>query len=138
MTLNEFVAQQKRRCYDDVVRGVAPDDARCDEARLKDLHEKGRATMGATGLRPEKVVFEFIFSLESGESEVLVVEVDPPERIVCLPVPEWVVESIWQGEVQGSFHFESHAKELIERFIEVTKAPQDAKWFEPLKPKRRE
>jgi hypothetical protein len=138
MTLNEYLAQQKRSAYDGVLSGVLPHGFRCDGAQLGDLHERGKPTMGTTVLRPDLIVFEFIFSLDSGQSEVLAVELDPPERIVCLPVPEWVVESIWQGEVQGSFHFESDAKMLFGKFATELEPLHNAKWFERQKPKRRE
>ncbi len=138
MTLNEYLAQQKRSAYDDVLSGVAPQGSRCDEARLRDLHERGKPTMGTTVLKPDLIVFEFIFSLDDGQTEVLAVELDPPQRIVFLPVPEWVVESIWQGEVQGSYHFESDAKVLMEEYATELEPLHNATWFEKQKPKRRE
>jgi hypothetical protein len=138
MTLNEFLAQQKSSAYESVLQGVAPHGLRCDQERLSDLHEKGKPTMGTTVLKPDLVVFEFIFSLDDGQSEVLAVELEPPERIVCLPVPDWVVESIWQGEVQGSFHFESDARLLVDKYAKELEPLHNAKWFERQSPKRRE
>jgi hypothetical protein len=94
--------------------------------------------MGTTVLKPDLIVFEFIFSLDDGQTEVLAVELDPPQRIVFLPVPGWVVESIWQGEVQGSYHFETDAKVLMEEYATELEPLHNAKWFEKQKPKRRE
>ena len=56
-------------------------------------------------------------------------EVDPPERIVRMPVPEWVVESVWQGEVDGSYHFESHAYALLEAFTASLDPEENARRF---------
>ncbi len=138
MTLNEYLAQHKRGAYEDVLSGVAPQGFRCDAALLRDLFERGKPTMGTTVLKPELVVFEFIFSLDDGQTEVFTVELDPPERIVFLPVPEWVVESIWQGEVQGSHHFESDARALVANLASELEPLHNAKWFEKQKAKRRE
>ncbi len=138
MTLNEYLARQKRKAYDDILSGVAPHGFRCDVALLRDLIERGKPTMGTAVLKPDLIVFEFIFSLDDAQTEVFLVELDPPERIVHLPVPEWVIESIWQGEVQGSYHFESDAKFLIDKFASELEPLLNAKWFEKQKPKRRE
>jgi hypothetical protein len=68
----------------------------------------------------------------------LQVRVAAPERIVYLPVPEWVVESVWQGEVAGSYQFESDARRLVDKFQEETTTEGNTKWFQKQPPKRRE
>jgi hypothetical protein len=84
------------------------------------------------------VTFEFIFSFSDGQTEVLQVKVTAPERIVYLPVPEWVVESVWQGEVAGSYHFESDARRLVDKFQGETTTEGNTRWFQKQPPKRRE
>jgi len=55
-----------------------------------------------------------------------------------LPVPEWVVESIWQGDVAGSFHFERDAKRLLASFEQELEPDDNQKYFGPQMAKRRE
>ena len=73
--------------------------------------------------------FEFIYSSKGASSTVFQVEVDAPERIVYMPVPSWVIESIWQGEINGSFHFESDARELIDQFTASLQTEANASIF---------
>lgn len=138
MRLNEFLAAEKTRVFESVLAGSKPEGARCDEALLRALHEKGRATMGTTVLKPWLISFEFVFSMDDGQTEVLAIELDPPERIVHMPVPEWVVENVWQGDVQGSYQFESDAAALVAGFSGELGVEANAKWFERQQPKRRE
>ena len=138
MTLNEFLAQRKNEMLAQISSGQIPSLGSYDQALLRDLQAKGSPQIGTAVLKPGLIVFEFIFSLAEGQTAVFPVEVVPPERIVHLPVPEWVIESVWQGEVQGSFHFESHARELLAKFQEEIHPSNNAKWFERQPPKRRE
>jgi len=138
MTLNEFVAKTKREVFDDIVAGRQPGVGQCDQAALAALRAKATPQMGTTNFEPDALTFEFIFSFSDGQTEVLQVRVTAPERIVYLPVPEWVVESVWQGEVAGSFHFESDARRLVDKFQGETTTEGNAKWFQKQPPKRRE
>lgn len=138
MKLNEFLAAEKTRAFEAVRAGSSPAGMTCDEARLKALFEKGKPTMGTTVLKPWLVSFEFVFALDDGQTEVISIELVPPERIVHMPVPEWVVENVWQGDVQGSYQFESDAKALVERFSDELGEEANAKWFGRQQPKRRE
>ena len=54
-----------------------------------------------------------------------------------MPVPSWVVESIWQGDIDGSYHFESEATELVAEFIEVLKREGNLAQFGDKAPTRR-
>lgn len=72
--------------------------------------------MGATNYEPDAILMEFIYPDPKGSAVLLSVRVSAPERIVFMPVPEWVVESIWQGEIAGSYHFEGDALRMIEEF----------------------
>lgn len=138
MRLNEFLAVEKRRAFEAVLTGSKPVGMRCDEGRLKALFEKGKPTMGTTVLNADQISFEFVFTLDDGQTEVLSIVLDPPERIVYMPVPEWVVENIWQGDVQGSYQFESDAAKLVAAFGDELGRDANAKWFKRQQPKRRE
>jgi hypothetical protein len=138
MTLNEYVARTKREVFDDIVEGRQPSTGLCDLALLDGLRAKAAPQMGTTVFAPDSLTFEFIFSLSDGQTEVFQVKVSAPERIVYLPVPEWVVESVWQGEVAGSFHFESDARVLVDKFQGETTPDGNTKWFQKQLPKRRE
>lgn len=74
--------------------------------------------MGSTVYSPDSIQCEFIYPDPSSVPTVLTVSLIPPERIVFLPVPEWVVESIWQGEIAGSYQFESDARGMIDGLTE--------------------
>ena len=94
--------------------------------------------MGTTIFHPWEVIFEFIFPDPIGGALVFSVEVAVGERIVLLPVPSWVVENIWQGSVDGSFHFETAARGLVAKFSGLLDAEENRKLFGPQMAKRRE
>ncbi len=110
---------------------------RFDEALFREAKDKGQPQMGATRFTARTVIHEFIYTMP-GKSLVFSVEVDSPERIVFLPVPEWVIENIWQGSIDGSFHFERDAQRLVEDLQRETTETQNEKWFGPQAAKRRE
>jgi hypothetical protein len=97
---------------------------------LDDLRSKGDAQIGTAVLAPGQVTFEFIFRMPDGQTQVFPVSLDPPERIVFMPVPEWVIESVWQGEVLGSHHFESDAFALLDRFGKLLATDENAAHFD--------
>ncbi|MBA3726913.1 MAG: hypothetical protein H0W86_10770 [Armatimonadetes bacterium] len=138
MTLNEWAAQKKTEIYEALKSGQLPDGCECDKAALKQALTKGAPQMGATKYDPDAVRLEYIFPDAKSSATVLTVGVDPPERIVYLPVPEWVIEDVWQGDVAGSFHFESHAKELLAKLHEELAPGRNDRWFGPQPAKRRE
>jgi hypothetical protein len=138
MTLNEWSAEKRLLILEDLSSGRTPSLGRFDETIFKEGQVKGSPQMGAVLYFPQLVTFEFIFPDPLSSATVLSVSVVPPERIVFLPVPSWVIENVWQGEVQGSFHFESHARELVERFALELDEVRNLKWFGDQGPKRRE
>lgn len=138
MTLNEFVAQKKRSIFESLAKGLPPQEGRFDEAVWKEGQAKGSAQIGKVEFHPRRLVLEFIYSDPRSSATILRVELDPPERIVFLPVPEWVVETIWQGEIDGSYHFESHALAHLRTFEAETGESANEKWFGPARAKRRE
>lgn len=138
MTLTEFAAAKKREIYDDMMQGRSPQQGRFDEAAFAELVAKGRPQMGSTSFEPETVRIEFIFPQSDGSAEILAVELDAPERIVFMPVPAWVVEAIWQGSIDGSYHFESDAKQLLKKMSELLEPLSNKKLFGRQQPQRRE
>lgn len=112
---------------------------RFDPELLRQTQVKQPAQMGATVFLPGSVQFQYIYPDPiGGAALVLTVTVDTPERIVFLPVPEWVLENVWQGSVDGSYHFESDARDLVERFNGLLEPSANAALFGPQAAKRRE
>lgn len=116
MTLAEFVAATRGTIFEALEKGLAPPAGTFDEAKFRDGKAKGSPLVGATRYEPMAAIFEFIYPDPNGAPVVLSVRVEPPERIVYLPVPGWVVESIWQGEIHGSYGFESEAEAHLAEF----------------------
>lgn len=138
MTLNAYSAAKKLAIFEDLKKGLAPSEGAFDEAVLKEGKVKGEPQVGATKYEPNIIHLEFIFPDPKTTSTILVVKLDPPERIVFLPVPSWVVESIWQGEISGTYHFESEARRLYGELGLELEAVANQKWFGPQMAKRRE
>jgi len=138
VTLNEYAAGLRRRIFDDLSGGREPSIGRFDAIVFGEARAKGSPQVGATRYLPSTIVFEFAYPERAGSTVILSVEVDAPERIVFLPVPEWVVESIWQGDVDGSYQFESQAYAMVERFAAGLEPEANLVWFGPRSPKRRE
>lgn len=116
MTLSEYSTHQKRLVFDDLEANKEPHAGSFDQAKLNELSSRGTPQIGATIYHPNTITFEFIYHEHGVSLGVLSVEFDAPERIVFMPVPGWVVESVWQGHVDGSHHFESDAKALVREF----------------------
>ena len=138
MTLSEYLAATKRAIHADLVKGDSPKLGKYDEDALAMLRSRGEPQMGVTVLKPENVRFEFIYPHSDGSVELLAVDLQPPERIVFMPVPAWVIETIWQGSIDGSHHFESDAKRLQHELLESMKPLQNKKLFARHQPKRKE
>ncbi|MGV3617257.1 MAG: hypothetical protein ACO1SV_18170 [Fimbriimonas sp.] len=138
MRLNSYVAERRRRLFDDLRAGRAPSEGLYDELALREARSKGEPQLGTTRLSPHAIELEFIYPDPRGASSVITVRLDPPERIVFMPVPEWVVESIWQGEIAGSHHFESDAYAMVDVFREGLAEATNAARFERQEPTRRE
>jgi hypothetical protein len=116
MKLNEFAAGRRLAIFERLQQGLAPHEGEWDEALLREARSKGQPQLGATRYEPQAIFLEFIYPDPQGAAVILTVRLQASERIVYLPVPKWVVESIWQGEISGSYHFESDAKALLEEF----------------------
>ena len=124
--------------FEDLKRGWPPRDAEFDEAVFKEGKVKGAPQMGTTRYEPNAIIFEFIYPDPKTTATVLSIRIPAPERIVFLPVPEWVVETIWQGEIDGSFHFESEAIKLVGGLQAELTPDVNLKWFGKREAKRRE
>jgi hypothetical protein len=127
MSLNAYAAERRMRIFEELRAGRTPTEGEFDEAVLREARSKGAPQMGSTHYSPTSIVFEFIYPNSTGAPILLTVTLDPPERIVFMPVPSWVIESIWQGDVDGSFHFESDAGAMLEAFrrdLEPDRNPQ--------------
>jgi len=117
VTLNEHVAGLRNAIFEELTHGRAPSQGEFSTPLLTDAQRLGKTPqMGSTRFNPEGVILEFIYPNPQGASLVFPVRCPSPERIVYLPVPTWVIQSIWQGEVHGSYHFESEAKLLVRAF----------------------
>lgn len=116
MSLNAYAAERRLRIYEELRAGKSPSEGAYDEAQLREARTKGQPQMGATRFAPDSIIFEFIYPDPKAAPSVLELRLAPPERIVFMPVPAWVVESIWQGEIDGSYQFESDADRMLEEF----------------------
>jgi hypothetical protein len=137
MRLNEWVAERKMAIFESLKRGEAPGEGEFDEKVLREALDKGSPHLGTTRYEPDGVYLEFIFQDPEKGPTVLAVRVASPERIVYLPVPDWVVEQVWQGEVYGTYEFESVAEEAVKRFLRSLEPEENANFFPLPAPKRR-
>ena len=124
--------------FEELKRGWPPRDAEFDEAVFREGKVKGHPQMGTTRYEPHAIIFEFIYPDPSTTATVFSVRIPSPERIVFLPVPDWVVETIWQGDIDGSFHFESEAMRLVAALQSELSVGANEKWFGKREAKRRE
>ncbi|GBC93523.1 hypothetical protein HRbin15_02014 [bacterium HR15] len=115
MTLREFVREQTQRIYEALRQGQAPPTGEYDTATLKECMRRATVQIGTTHYRPDSVLLEFIFTEPSLGPAILTVRVPAPEPIVYMPVPDWVIEDVWQGEVTGTFRFASEAQVLLKK-----------------------
>jgi len=138
MRLSVFCSERRREIFEALGRGEHPRDAEFDAEALRQGLLKGSPQVGATRFEPSAAIFEFLFPDPLGAAVVLSVKVRSPERIVCMPVPDWVVENVWQGDVDGSFRFESEAREMLRDFEEILAPEANAALFEKQPAKRRE
>jgi len=137
MTLNEWSAKTKRALFDNLDQGHAPASGEFDEALLRDARTKGRPQMGATVYSPDSARFEFVYK-DHISTIVFSVKAPTPHRVIFLPVPSWVVETIWQGDIDGSYHFEPDADELVQGFLAQLSPVENPALFGPKQPTRRE
>lgn len=138
--LVEFVSEARQTILNDLSLRRPPSLGAFDASLWQEVLAKTSAQpqVGALTHKPRSIVLEFVYSDPQTRAIVLPVEVETPERIVHMPVPDWVVESIWQGEISGSFRFESEAREMVRHFEAMLSEGENERWFGPQPPKRRE
>lgn len=129
MTLSEFVYQQRNHVFEALQKGILPTLGEIDADRWATCKVLGPPQLGPTRYEPNSIVIEFLYPASTGKVEVLSVRIDAPERIVFLAVPDWVIESIWQGEIAGSYEFESRARALVAAFVNGLEAEANAANF---------
>lgn len=115
MTLREFVRTQMQAIYEALQQKQPPPLGEYDHQTLKECFRRAQVQTGTTHYLPDAVVLEFIFLEAQLGPAVLSVRVPTPEPIVYMPVPDWVVQDVWQGEVTGSFRFASEAETLLKQ-----------------------
>lgn len=138
MILNVFAAEKRRAIFDRIRAGDDPGEGAFDADVLREARMKSAPQVGSTRYEPFAIHFEFIFPDAASTATIFTVTVQPPERIVFLPVPDWVIENIWQGDIDGSYHFESHAIAAMASLEKELSLDGNLKWFGPRQPKRRE
>lgn len=136
--LNGYVAELKKAILADLQAGRVPSQGTYDSALLKECQAKGSAQMGATRFTPTNIILEYVFASTIASNSVFTVTVNSPSRIVFLPIPEWVVENIWQGDITGSYHFEEDANRLYSEFGKRLEPAANVAEFEPRRPTHRE
>jgi hypothetical protein len=138
MTLSKFVASKKLSLFDDLKAGREPGEGVFAPEILAECRKKGSPQVGMVRFEPNWILFEFIYPDPLTSAGILTVTLPARERIVFLPVPEWVVENIWQGDIDGSYHFETEAEELLQKLASEITEEGNVKWFGPRQAKRRE
>jgi len=137
MSLNQFAAETRLRIFEELKMGFVPSVGEYSEQLLRDARSKGQPQLGATRYEPQSLLIEFIYPAVGTSATVVTVKVPSPERIVFMPVPSWVVESIWQGDIDGSYHFESEANKLLADFNAQLAPEANTILFGPKTPTRR-
>jgi hypothetical protein len=130
MNLNEYSAKKRREILDDLAAGRDPREGTWDGAVLAEAKMKSRPQLGPLVFLPRQLELQFLYSDPQGGSLVFTVRLDSPERIVQMPVPSWVIENVWQGEISGSYHFESDALALYEAFRAELEPDANLKHFQ--------
>lgn len=131
MTLSAFVADKRTKIYAELKSGKKPSEGEFSPETLREALVKGEPQLGTTRFEPTAVVLEFIYPDPHTTATIVPVRVKTPERVLFMPVPEWVVESIWQGEIDGTYHFESEAATLLAAYAKMLDAEENAEWFGP-------
>jgi hypothetical protein len=135
--LAAYVAELRRALLEDLTAGRLPRTGTTDARAWREAVDGGRPQMGSVTLAPDRIRLEFLSGADGGQ-RIVHVDIEPPERIVFLPVPDWVVENIWQGDVAGSAHFERHARGMLDRFLARLEPAANAAEFAPRPPQSRE
>ncbi len=130
MTLNEYSAKKRREILDDLLAGRDPREGSWNADLFAEAKMKSRPQLGPLVFFAGHFEMQFLYSSPEGGSLIFTVRLDSPHRIVQMPVPEWVIENVWQGEVSGSFHFEQDAMAMLEAFRAELEPEANVKHFQ--------
>ncbi len=137
-TLAVFVARNKREIWEKLNLGQPPHIGEFNLDVYTAIKSRPGVQIGTVTFSPSSITLEFLFPDPTSISAILPVILSVSERIVFMPVPTWVVESIWQGDIDGSYHFESDANALLAKYQEELTVSGNEKWFQKQLAKRRE
>ena len=137
LNLNSFASDMRLKILSELKAGLPPSIGEYSDAQWKEARSKGQPQLGTTRYEPNGLVVEFIFPDPQTASTVLAVRIPSLERIVFMPVPSWVVESIWEGEINGSFQFESEANQMLAEFESKLSETENPALFGPKAPTKR-
>ena len=138
MKLGAYVAEKQRKIHEELLAGHPPSEGDFDQAAFREAKIKGQPLIGAARFSPDTIALEFVFPDPKSAALVFTVTLSPPERIVFMPVPSWVIENVWQGSVDGSHRFESEAQAMLEQFSDELAANRNAGLFDKMSPMRRD
>lgn len=139
MTLREFTNVTRKQILQALQYKQAPPVGHFDRKTFEEAVQMREVQMGSARYTSHSVILEFIFLHDKpGAPLILCVEVDTPEPVVFMPVPEWVQEDVWQGEVKGTFRLRSEAEQLIEAFRRHVLESENPHYFEERPVPRRE
>lgn len=139
MTLREFTNASRKQILHALQHKQAPPFGHYDRKTFEEAVQMREVQMGSAHYTPHSVILEFIFLHDNpGAPLILSVEVDTPEPVVFMPVPDWVQQDVWQGEVKGTFRLRSEAGQMIEAFRQHTLEEQNLHYFEERPISRRE
>jgi len=117
MTLREFTNTTRKQVFEALQHKTPPPIGHFDLKTFEEAIQLRQVQMGGAHYTPHSVVLEFVFLHDSpGAPLILSVEVETPEPVVYMPVPEWVQEDVWQGEVKGTFRLRSEAERMLSDF----------------------
>ncbi len=139
MTLREFTNTARVQILEALQRKQPPPIGHFDRKAFEEAMQMREVQMGSAHYTPRSVVLEFVFWHDApGAPLIFSVEVDAPEPIVFLPVPDWVQQDVWQGEVKGTFRLRSEAERMIEAFRQHVLEGENLHYFEERPAPRRE
>lgn len=130
MTLRKFVRNNLQTIFEALQKRQLPPVGEYDAQTLKECFRRATVQTGTTHYQPDCILLEFIFSEPNLGPAVLSVRIPAPEPIVYMPVPDWVIQDVWQGEVTGSFRFASEAETLLKKLHNQIFAETNALYFD--------
>ncbi len=139
MTLREFTNTTRKQVFEALRHRMPPPIGHFDRKTFEEAVQMREVQMGGAHYTPHSVVLEFVFLHDNpGAPLILSVEVETPEPVVFMPVPDWVQEDVWQGEVKGTFRLRSEAERMLNAFRHHVLECENLHYFEERPVPRRE